>query len=88
MRAVQVTGPDELVVTDTAVPAADGRALVKIQQVGICGTDVKVFHGAIPGPRPIIMGHEAVGVVVESPGDVLAAGYPRSDRSGYQLRQM
>ena len=56
------------------MPAAAGRAIVQIHQVGICGTDVKVLHGAIPGPRPIVMGHEAVGVVVESPDDLLPAG--------------
>jgi 2-desacetyl-2-hydroxyethyl bacteriochlorophyllide A dehydrogenase len=62
-------------VTDVPVPDRDpGSALVKVDQVGICGTDVKVFKGAIDGPRPITMGHEGVGVVIEGPEDGPAPG--------------
>src|ERR1044072_4136475 len=32
---------------------------------GICGTDVKYFHGRLDLPLPIILGHEILGRVVK-----------------------
>lgn len=46
-------------------------SLVRIRQVGICGTDVKILAGKIPVSYPMIMGHEMVGDVVSA-----AAGSP------------
>lgn len=40
-----------------------GALLVKVEMAGICGTDVHLWKGQLPIPRPIIMGHETVGVV-------------------------
>jgi 2-desacetyl-2-hydroxyethyl bacteriochlorophyllide A dehydrogenase len=65
MKAVQVVGPSQLEVVDLPQPATDGMALVRVHKAGVCGTDVKVFKGQIPGPRPLVMGHEMVGTVVE-----------------------
>jgi threonine dehydrogenase-like Zn-dependent dehydrogenase len=36
--------------------------LVKVEMAGICGTDVHLWKGQLPIPRPIILGHETVGV--------------------------
>jgi L-iditol 2-dehydrogenase len=48
---------------------APGEALVRVLQVGICGSDLHLFRdGAIGEARaslPFVLGHEAVGVVVE-----------------------
>ncbi|MDR1664925.1 MAG: zinc-binding dehydrogenase [Clostridiales bacterium] len=43
------------------------QALIKIQASAICGTDLKILHGKFSGftDYPTILGHEAVGVVVE-----------------------
>lgn len=43
------------------------QALVKIQASAVCGTDLKILHGRFSGypDYPTILGHEAVGVVVE-----------------------
>ena len=41
--------------------------LVRVGQVGICGTDVKILAGKIPVDYPRIMGHEMVGEVVDAP---------------------
>jgi threonine dehydrogenase-like Zn-dependent dehydrogenase len=38
-------------------------ALVKVEMAGICGTDVHLWKGQLPIPRPIILGHETVGVI-------------------------
>ncbi|MDH3500866.1 MAG: alcohol dehydrogenase catalytic domain-containing protein, partial [Acidimicrobiia bacterium] len=69
MRAVQVTGDSELAVVDAPGPGPGRGALLAVNTVGICGTDVKVFRGTIQTPRPLTMGHEAIASVVE-PGDL------------------
>jgi threonine dehydrogenase-like Zn-dependent dehydrogenase len=42
-----------------------GGALVKIEMAGICGTDVHLWKGQLQIPRPIILGHETVGVITQ-----------------------
>ncbi|NNC91032.1 MAG: alcohol dehydrogenase catalytic domain-containing protein [Acidimicrobiia bacterium] len=75
MRAIQVVGPSQLQVVELPDPPPVGDALVRVSRAGVCGTDVKVFKGEIAGPRPLVMGHEMVGTVVE-PGSrgLLPAG--------------
>lgn len=57
---------------------ADGEALVRTARVGVDGTDHEVIagdHGTPPeGADEIVLGHEAVGVVVESNDTGLAEG--------------
>ena len=36
---------------------------VRIAGVGICHTDVKIQHGYLPTPKPVVLGHEGAGVV-------------------------
>jgi threonine dehydrogenase-like Zn-dependent dehydrogenase len=45
-----------------------GSCIVAIEQVGICGTDVKIAFGSIPVTYPRVLGHEIVGRV-EVPGE-------------------
>jgi 2-desacetyl-2-hydroxyethyl bacteriochlorophyllide A dehydrogenase len=66
MRAVVVAGPGALEVRTVAVPHDSDKALVRIEQAGICGTDVKILSGDIPVDYPRVMGHEMVGEVVRS----------------------
>jgi Zn-dependent alcohol dehydrogenase len=47
---------------DIAEPKA-GEVKVRIAAAGICHTDITVFHGGLPVPLPIVLGHEGVGVV-------------------------
>ena len=42
-----------------------GGTLVRVRHSGICGTDVKIFHNAIPVRHPLVMGHEMIGDAVE-----------------------
>ncbi|WP_435064046.1 glucose 1-dehydrogenase [Halobaculum sp. EA56] len=57
---------------------ADGEALVRTLRVGVDGTDHEVIsgsHGGYPeGEDHIVLGHEAVGVVVDPNGTGLSAG--------------
>ena len=43
-----------------------GQALIRVRACGLCGTDLKILSGKIPGvPLPHIPGHEIAGEVVE-----------------------
>ncbi len=54
--------PGELALDDVALPEVPaGHALVRITHSGLCGTDLKIYKGAIPARYPLIMGHEMVG---------------------------
>lgn len=65
MKAVVLRKPFDLALADVATPAP-GRdeVLVRVTNSGICGTDLKIFTGAMPASYPVIMGHEMTGEVV------------------------
>lgn len=76
MRAALLTAPEEFSVTDVAEPSPRrGDALVRVREVGICGSDIKYLSGKVPVSYPRVLGHEVVGDVVE-PGErsLLPAG--------------
>jgi len=57
--------PNELALDDVALPGVPvGHVLVRITHSGLCGTDLKIYKGAIPARYPLIMGHEMVGELV------------------------
>ena len=39
----------------------ENQVLIKIDSVGICGTDIAIIDGNLPVPIPIIPGHEFSG---------------------------
>ena len=53
-----------LTIEEIAKPQA-GEVKVRISAVGLCHTDISVFHGGFPPPLPVVLGHEGVGVVKE-----------------------
>src|SRR5918997_6744748 len=66
MKALVYTQPHELVFRDEPRPAAtSGEVLVRLDSIGICGSDMHGYHGHDPRRvPPLILGHEAAGVVV------------------------
>ena len=74
MRAVVLERPGTVTVRDVPRPAAAGRALVRVGQAGLCGTDVKIVNGQIPVAVPRVLGHEMTGWVAQS--QRLPAGTP------------
>ena len=42
-----------------------GEVLVRIAACGVCHSDLSVVDGSFPAPVPIVLGHEAAGVVEE-----------------------
>jgi 2-desacetyl-2-hydroxyethyl bacteriochlorophyllide A dehydrogenase len=55
----------ELSVREIDVPRIDGEVLIRVTLSGICGTDIELARGYYPFTG--VIGHEFVGVVVESP---------------------
>ena len=76
MKAVIVHGPMNYQLEEIAKPTAgSGQALIKVESVGICASDLKCYHGAAKfwgdANRPawaeteVVPGHEFVGIVEE-----------------------
>ncbi|MDX6504978.1 MAG: L-iditol 2-dehydrogenase, partial [Gaiellaceae bacterium] len=62
--------PGDVRIEQRPVPApADREVLVEVRTVGVCGSDVHYYeHGRIGSyvvERPLVLGHEVAGVVVE-----------------------
>jgi S-(hydroxymethyl)glutathione dehydrogenase / alcohol dehydrogenase len=51
--------------TVTAAPLGRGDVLVRIKAAGLCHTDLEVIEGGLRYPMPIVLGHEAAGIVEE-----------------------
>ncbi|MGH3040478.1 MAG: zinc-binding dehydrogenase, partial [Gaiellaceae bacterium] len=43
-----------------------GEALIRIAACGVCASDLHVVDGDLPEPVPLVLGHEASGVVVDT----------------------
>jgi len=75
MKAMVLKAPGDLALEEVAGPkSAPGQVLIRVTHSGICGTDYKIFSGAIPVRYPRIMGHEMIGEVVENSGGDLRSG--------------
>jgi 2-desacetyl-2-hydroxyethyl bacteriochlorophyllide A dehydrogenase len=66
MNAAVLVRPEHFEVRSVPVPQyGPDDVLVKVARVGICGTDVHIFHGHYAADRlPLIPGHEFAGTVV------------------------
>jgi D-arabinitol dehydrogenase (NADP+) len=73
MKAVVYDAPRRYAVKDVPTPDANaGEVRIKVDQVGVCGTDLHIHEGDFNAVFPLIPGHEPVGVV-----DQLGAGVTR-----------
>jgi threonine dehydrogenase-like Zn-dependent dehydrogenase len=74
MKSLILTGPDEARVTELAdQPEADG-VLLRVDLVGLCGSDLNSFRGRNPlVTYPRVLGHEVAGTVI-SGEKTIAAG--------------
>jgi 2-desacetyl-2-hydroxyethyl bacteriochlorophyllide A dehydrogenase len=70
MRQAIMTKPGKINFVQIEKPAPEaGEVLIRIQRIGVCGSDIHVFHGKHPFVTyPLIQGHEFAGVV-EAIGD-------------------
>jgi len=63
-----MTKPGEIVFEEVAVPEISAeQVLVKIMNIGICGSDIHVYHGEHPFTSyPVTQGHEVSGEIVKT----------------------
>jgi len=74
VKALVLRSPEQLEIMDVPKPKLSaGQVLIKVSKCGICGSDVRYFHGENPwakqtlgrhvdNPPNIILGHERTGV--------------------------
>jgi threonine dehydrogenase-like Zn-dependent dehydrogenase len=69
MKALVYTGVERLEIRDVPDPEPnDGEHLIKIEAVGICGSDMHAYLGHdARRPAPLILGHEGAGTIVSGP---------------------
>ena len=92
MKALVYTGPESLSFQDFDDPQhAPGTQLVRIDSVGICGSDMHAYLGHDDRrPAPLILGHEGAGTIVGGARDgervtinpLVTCGECRACRSG------
>ncbi|MEU0126464.1 MULTISPECIES: alcohol dehydrogenase catalytic domain-containing protein [unclassified Streptomyces] len=73
MKALVYHGKGQRSWQDVPDPGIEDPAdvVVRVEAVTICGTDLHILKGDVPDVRPgTVLGHEAVGEVVEAGGDV------------------
>ncbi len=79
LKAV-IKEPKKLEVVDVPKPSpGDNEVLIELKNVGVCGSDLHVFHGVHPCTYyPITTGHEISGIIAELGKGVsgLKAGQP------------
>ena len=76
MKALVYTQPDEMQLLDRPYPSvADGEVVLKIDAVGICGSDMHAYHGHDPRRKPgLVLGHEFAGTIAETRAPHLRVG--------------
>ena len=60
-----MTAPGEISFREVPVPApGPDQVLVRIKKIGVCGSDIHVYHGKHPYTKyPVTQGHEVSGEI-------------------------
>lgn len=68
MRALVYAEPNRMEIQDRPYPALmPDEVVLKIDAVGICGSDLHAYHGHDPRRQPgLVLGHELAGTIVDS----------------------
>ncbi|MBO03875.1 MAG: hypothetical protein CL731_02520 [Chloroflexi bacterium] len=66
MRIMTWHGGDKFTLDHVPDPSAKpGKVVVRMDSIGVCGTDVHITQGLFPSIPPKVLGHEGSGVIVE-----------------------
>lgn len=62
-----MTAPKKIIFQEIPIPEpANNQVLLKIRRIGICGSDIHVYHGLHPFTKyPVTQGHEVSGEIVK-----------------------
>ncbi len=65
MKQSVMTAPGAIEIRDVPVPEpGPGEVLLRMKRIGVCGSDIHVWHGKHAlTPYPVVQGHEVSGVV-------------------------
>jgi len=67
MKAAVIHAPGKITydtVDDPKLEANDD-IILKVTSTAICGSDLHIFSGGFPQPRPMVLGHEFMGIIEE-----------------------
>jgi L-iditol 2-dehydrogenase len=57
-------GTGNMKIMEVPIPqAGKNEALIKVDSVGVCGTDIKIYDDHFPYNAPVIVGHEFAGII-------------------------
>jgi threonine dehydrogenase-like Zn-dependent dehydrogenase len=97
MRALTYEGETNVKVVDVPKPWINKPtdALVRVTLSAVCGSDLHIYHGRIPGCEGSVLGHEFVGIVEEAgsevrrfrPGDRVVSSFFSSCGDCYYCRR-
>jgi threonine dehydrogenase-like Zn-dependent dehydrogenase len=67
MKALQIHGAKDVRVDTVDDPKIEDPrdAIIRVTSTAICGSDLHIYNGSIPQPRPMTLGHEFMGIVEE-----------------------
>lgn len=72
MKALVFHKPRHVEVETVADPSilATSDAIIKVTSTAICGSDLHIYNGLVPQTRDIVLGHEFMGIAVETGKEV------------------
>lgn len=72
MKAVVFHHPGKMQVDNVPDPKLEKAddVIVKVTATAICGSDLHIYNGFIPQAKPMVMGHEFMGIVEEAGSEV------------------
>jgi threonine dehydrogenase-like Zn-dependent dehydrogenase len=67
MKAAVIHGPKKVTYDTVDDPKlqTDRDIILKVTATAICGSDLHIYTGGFPQPRPMVLGHEFMGIVEE-----------------------
>ena len=68
MKAAVIHGPGKVTCDNVNDPGIENPddIILKVTATAICGSDLHIYSGGIPQPRPMVLGHEFMGIVEET----------------------
>lgn len=72
MKASVIHGPGKVTcdTVDDPIIKEQRDIILKVTATAICGSDLHIYSGGIPQPRPMVLGHEFMGIVEDVGRDV------------------
>lgn len=67
MKAAVIHGPGTITCDNIEDPIIKNQddIILKVTSTAICGSDLHIYSGGIPQPRPMVLGHEFMGIIEE-----------------------